>query len=465
MSIELESLQWIFLFYFIGLNTGYLTLDVIAVFLLPRYMQGREVGALAEVLSGYELPITMIVPAFNEEKNISHSLLSLLQLNYAQYEIVVVNDGSDDGTLEKLINEFAFAPFPEAYRMRLNSKPVHQVYQSTKYANLRLVDKENGGKADSLNAGINVSRYPLICSMDADSILQRDSLQRAVQPFLEDPKTVVSGGTVRIVNGCQIKDGFVEKAGLPENPLAMVQVLEYLRAFLFGRMGWLPMNALMIVPGAFGMFRKEVVIAVGGYRTDCVGEDMELVVRIHRKMRTERRPYRVAFVPDPICWTSAPEDFKTLRNQRIRWQQGLCESLSHNIGLLFHPRGGAVGWLAYPFMLIFELLGPIIEVTGYLFITIGYFFGVVDQGALLVFFFVAIVFGLLLSISALVLEELSFRIYPKPTHILKLMLMAVVENFGYRQLNSVWRLRGIVRWMLRRKGKWGVMRRTSMDSQ
>jgi len=451
--------EWLFLLYFIGMNTGYLMLNMLSLVSLSGLMRANSVAALPQAYSGFEPPISLLVPAYNEQATIAASLHSMLQLSYPQFEIIVINDGSKDQTLDVLRREFALVPFPEAYRARVATKPLRSLYRSTIYPQLRVIDKENGGKADSLNAGINASRYPLFCAVDADSILQRDSLQRVAQPFLEDARVIASGGTVRIVNGCTASGGFLEKVDLPRNPLALMQIVEYLRAFLFGRMGWSPINAMLIISGAFGLFKKEAVVEAGGYRSDTVGEDMELVVRLHRIYRLARKPYRIVFVPDPICWTEAPEDLRTLKNQRIRWQRGLAESLSMNFRLLFHPRSGAVGWLAFPFMMLFEWLGPLVEVTGYLFMLLIYLFGVISGQALWVFLFIAVGFGLLLSVSGLLLEEMTFHLYPRGRHLLMLIGAVVLENLGYRQLNSVWRLIGLFRWMFRSRAHWGEMKR------
>jgi cellulose synthase/poly-beta-1,6-N-acetylglucosamine synthase-like glycosyltransferase len=457
--------EWTYLFYFVVLNGGYLTLNVVALVALRRFMESRTAGDLPPIYSNFELPVTIIVPAYNEAVTIGDSLRALLQLEYPQYEIIVVNDGSSDSTLEVLQDEFGLKPFPEAYRVRVPVAPVRGIYRSTVYAKLRVIDKENGGKADALNAGLNAARYPIFCGVDADSILQRDALQRVIRPFLEDPTTVAAGGTVRIANGCTVSRGFVERIGLPHSALGLMQIIEYLRAFLFGRLGWAPLNALLIISGAFGLFRKEAVIEAGGYRTDTVGEDMELVVRLHRKLRIAKQPYRITFVPDPICWTEAPEDWRTLRSQRLRWQRGLAESLAANLKLCLHPRGGAVGWVAFPFMLVFELLGPLIEVTGFAFFVVAAISGWISYQTVAIFLAVAIGLGILLSVSALLLEELSFHVYPKLSHTLTLLGAAVLENLGYRQMLAVWRLTALVRWAFGVKGRWGTMQRTGAWSE
>lgn len=457
--------QWVFLGYFVLLNGAYLLLNFNALFALREYFLGRRADMLPRAYSDYEMPITIVVPACNEQATIVASVRALLQLRYPEYEIVVVNDGSRDGTLQALIDAFRLQPFPEAYRQRLPTAEVVRIYRSTTHEHVRVIDKANGGKADALNAGINASRYPLFCCVDADSILHPDSLYRVLQPFLDDARTVACGGTVRIVNGSTVRDGFVEHVRLPRSPLALLQIVEYLRAFLFGRLGWSPMNALLIISGAFGLFRKEVVVAAGGYRTDTVGEDMELVVRLHRLLRAAGKPYRITFVPDPICWTEAPEDLRTLGRQRIRWQRGLGESLAKNVGLMTQRRAGLVGRFAYPFNVLFELFGPLLEVSGYVFVIVAALNGWMSLEATLVFLLAAVGLGVVLSTSALLLEELSFHVYPGLRSTLVLFVVAILENFGYRQLNAVWRLIGLLRWLGGGRARWGEMRRGGKWSQ
>jgi cellulose synthase/poly-beta-1,6-N-acetylglucosamine synthase-like glycosyltransferase len=456
-----DGIQWAFLGYFVALNAGYLTLNILSFVSLWRCMQRRVLEDLPQVFSDLQTPISLVVPAFNEEATIVASVRSLLQLNYPEYEILVINNGSRDGTVDVLRREFSLVQVPDVFRVRVATKRVRAVYQSLAYPELRVIDKENGGKADALNAGINASRYPLYCGLDADSVLQRDSLHRVALAFLEDPRTVACGGIIRIANGCRVSGGFLTHAGLPRRPIALVQVVEYLRAFLFGRLGWSPLNAVLVISGAFGLFDKETVISVGGYRTGSLGEDMELIVRLHRVLSAQGRPYRIAFVPDPVCWTEAPESWRVLRDQRIRWQRGLAESLSLNRRLLFSRRGGAAGWVAFPFALLFECASPVMELVGYAFFAVGVAFGFVSLTFAAAFLVVAIGLGILLSVTALLLEEVSFHIYPRVTELVALLLVAVAENFGYRQITTYWRLLGIWRWVTGRQARWGTMTRTA----
>lgn len=442
MMSLLLAVQWFFLLYFLALNAVYVMLILRAIGGIARYMQSREVAGLPHLLGGFAPPVTLVIPAHNEEANILRTLRSLEQ-HYPEYEIVVVNDGSTDRTLEVLTAAYSLKPFPEAYRARLATRPVRAIYQSTVDPRLRVVDKEQGGRGDAVNAGVNIAHYPWVCRVDADSILQRDSLMLIVEPLLEDPTVVASGGTIRVANGCRSKDGLFVEADLPRKPLVLFQVIEYLRAFLYGRMGWSAMNAHLIISGAFGIYHKETFVAAGGYRSDTIGEDMELIVRLHRTLSAQRKRYRITFVPEPICWSTVPETIGQLRRQRVRWQVGLAESLAMNRGLMFHREGSFTGWFAFPFTVFFEWFGPVVETCGYIFVISGFALGLVSLSVFLTFLLLATGFGILLSTCALLLEEMSFRLYKKPRHILVLLAFAVLDNFGYRQLNTFWRMTAV----------------------
>lgn len=454
----MTALQWFFLFYFVLLNLGYLTLNVVAGF---NIMREHRAHYLPNALRAYQPPVSIILPAYNEEQSIVSSVRSVMAMDYPEFEIVVVNDGSTDNTLQAMILAFGMVHFPEAYRKRLPTEEIKAVYTSPSIPKLRLIDKVNGGKADALNAALNCTHYPLYCSIDADCVLESDSLSRVVRPFLEDPRTVASSGVVRVLNGCTVKNGLLDKVGLPKGFLPGFQLVEYLRAFQFGRMGWAPFNALLIISGAFGVFYKERVVAIGGYRRDTVGEDMDLVVRLHCQMREEGEPYRITFVPDSVCWTEVPTDLTSLKNQRIRWQRGLAESLWPNLNMMFNRRAGVLGWLSFPFMLLFELFGPLIELSGYIIMTVLWVLGLVSLKIFLIFLLAAVGISVLLSINALLLEELSYRLYPNTGQRIKLLIWAVLENFGYRQFLTLWRSVGLIHWIFkpRQHRRWGSIRR------
>jgi len=458
-----SAIEVAFLAYFLVLTSILLLLNLVAAWSIRHHMARHPAGepSVKGAFSGFYPPISIVVPAYNEESTIATTIHSMLQINYPSFEVIVVNDGSKDRTLDVAIREFALQPFAEVHRNRLPTKTVRGVYRSVQHPNLRFIDKENGGKADALNAGINASVTPLFCGIDADSVLQQDSLLKCVLPFLEDRRTICTGGTIRIANGCNVESGFMVKIGLPRDPLPLVQVVEYLRAFLFGRLGWSPMNALLIVSGAFGIFDREAVVKAGGYSTGTIGEDMELVVRLHRAMIDAKRPYRITYVPDPICWTEAPESLKVLGSQRVRWQRGLAESLMRHRSLLFKRGSGAVGWLSYPYLLVFELFEPLVEVGGLVFFAASAAMGRIDWGAACLFLGLVMLLGLLQTVNAILLEELSYRNFRTMRQILTLIGTAFLESFGYRQLNTWWRLEGLLQWMTKRRHVWGQMTRTA----
>ncbi|HST91896.1 MAG TPA: glycosyltransferase, partial [Brevundimonas sp.] len=375
-------------------------------------------------------PIALLAPAFNEAMTIAQSVRSLLSLQYPNFEVIVINDGSKDETLKVLIEAFDLRPIERHYDLGITHQPIRALYGAAHQPRLIVVDKENGGKADALNAGINVSRAPIFCSMDADSLLEPDALLRAVQPFVEDPeRTVAVGGTVRIANGCVIADGRVVEVRAPRNPLALLQTVEYLRAFLMARLAWSRINALTIISGAFGLFRRARVIEVGGYTHGTVGEDMELVVKLHRLMRDKGLPYRIAFVPEPVCWTEAPEDLRVLGRQRARWHRGALETFERHWTMMLNPRYGRVGVVGFGYILLVDVLGPIVELLGYVLIPAFWAMGLLSVEYLLAFLAVSFTFGVVISVGALALEESELRRFPRARDIVLLTLVAVLENF------------------------------------
>jgi cellulose synthase/poly-beta-1,6-N-acetylglucosamine synthase-like glycosyltransferase len=429
--------------YFFLINTQYLVLMVVGFLETRRAlheMQWRDVRRLMR--SPLTPPISVIAPAFDEEANIAVSVRSLLMLNYPEYEVIVVNDGSRDGTLRVLVEQFGLEPIPRSFEYAVPCRPVRAVYESPGHPNLVVVDKENGGKADALNAGLNLSLYPLFCAIDADSVLEDDALLRVVRPFVEDPGvTVATGGIIRIANGSRVRSGRLVDVRLPRRFLPLVQIVEYLRAFLFGRMGWSAINGLLIISGAFGLFDKRAAVLAGGYAHDTVGEDMELVVRMHRRLREQRIPYRVRFVPDPVCWTEAPESLRVLQRQRNRWHRGLIDTLWRHRPMLGRARYGAIGLVAMPAFVLFELVGPLIELSGYLIVPLCWLLGILDTRFMVLFLVLAILYSILLSIAAVLLEDLAFRRYPRARDLALLVLVGVLENLGYRQATAWWRVR------------------------
>lgn len=460
-----QGFDLVVLAYFLVLNTLYLGFSVVAFFRLMEHKRRWTPRELDTVLrSPATPPISVIVAAYNEEATISESLRGLLLLDYPQYEVVVVNDGSKDDTLPAAMSAFNLMRAPVAYQQPLETAPVRGLYRSLDHPNLVVIDKANGGKADAINAGLNAARHDLVCVIDADSLLEEHALARAVLPFLEDPTTVAMGGIVRIVNGCTVEAGRVTAVRLPRQWLARFQVVEYLRAFLGGRVAMSAANALLIVSGAFGVFRRGVVIEAGGFRTDTIGEDMEVVVRLHRLQRQRERPYRIVFQPDPVCWTEVPESVSILANQRNRWQRGTLQVLTAHAAMMGSPRHGVVGLFALPYFAIFEAAGPLVESLGYVVNGVAFAFGLVDVVFAQLFFLTAVAYGALISVMAVLLEEVSFRRYPRVRDLLMLAAFGVLENFGYRQLTTWWRLRGTIDFVRGRQG-WGHMARKGFTAQ
>ncbi|WP_292084064.1 MULTISPECIES: glycosyltransferase family 2 protein [unclassified Brevundimonas] len=418
-----------------------------------------ESGALWRRYAEASPPIALLAPAYDEALTIVQSVRSLLSLRYPSFEVIVINDGSRDATLQVLIDAYELRPAQRHYEQALDHQPIRGVYTAAHQPRLIVVDKENGGKADALNAGINISRAPIFCSMDADSLLEPDALLRAVQPFVEEPeRTVAVGGTVRIANGCLIRDGQVLEVRPPRNLLALLQTVEYLRAFLMARLAWSRINTLTIISGAFGLFRRARVIEAGGYTRGTVGEDMELVVKLHRLMRDQDRPYRIGFVPEPVCWTEAPEDIRVLGRQRARWHRGALETFERHWDVMFRPRYGRLGPVGFGYIFLVDILGPVVELLGYLLIPAFWALGLLSLDYLLAFLAITFTFGVVISVGALALEESELRRFPRARHLLLLTAAAVLENFGYRQLNNLWRLRGLWQY-LRRSQSWGAMTR------
>jgi len=449
------------LVYFLMLNTLYLGLFLLSLAEILRYLRRTFFSDDRQIMqSDMTWPISILVPAHDEEKTIAETVRSLLMVNYGEFEVIVINDGSKDATLARLVDAFELRRSDRPYKRSLLTGEVRGVYGSLLHANLRVIDKVKGGKSDALNAGINLSRYPLFCSIDADSIIEENALLRVVKPFMERPQeTVAVGGIVRIANGCEVREGRVVRVELPDRPLAIFQVIEYLRAFLTGRVGWSVLRSLLIISGAFGVYRKQDVIDVGGYSLSTDTEDLELVVRLHEHMRRHRRRYRVVFVPDPVCWTEIPNSLRVLARQRNRWHRGLVQTLWAHRRMMLNPRFGGIGLFAFPYFAVFEMLGPFVETLGYVVVLLSFFLGVLDLQFLLLFVAAAGLYGVFLSVSAVLLEEMSFRRYPGWVDLTKLLVFAVLENLGYRQMLALFKVRAF--WdVVRRRRTWGRMDRS-----
>lgn len=453
------------LYYFIILNSVYTVLLLISLVGVIYYLRRLRLVNFKDYFK-YRIipPISVIAPAYDEELTVVESVKSLLMLQYPEYELIIVNDGSKDKTLEVLIENYDLYISHKAVKLELHHQPIKNIYRSKIYSNLLIIDKENGRKADALNAGINCAKYNHFCSIDADSILEKDSLLRSMRPFIENSEKMMAvGGIVRIANGCEIKSGEVTKIRLPETALPMFQIIEYFRAFLAGRVAFDVLNSLLIISGAFGMFRKDIVLKCGGYAHNTVGEDMELVVKIHKYCLENKIPYKIAFTPDPVCWTEAPESTTILARQRSRWQRGTMETIIKYKKMLFNPKYKVVGLFGFPFFLIFEMLAPVIELVGYIYFVVGLITGHISVHFALLIFGVAYCWGVILSLLSIFIEELSFKKYPNVTDVLKIVYFSFLENLGYRQLTLIWRLQGIIDYFGNVQ-TWGEMTRSGFKN-
>lgn len=460
LHLLLVRLNWAILFYFLAVNTFYAILLASATLEARRHRLRTWNQTNTRLLSSNVAPrLSVIAPAHNEGATLAASVRALLTLSYTNLEVVVVNDGSDDETLDVLKATFDLTPIHTIYRREIETQVVRGLYRSKIHAELIVVDKENGGKADALNAGLNVCTGELICAIDADTLIEPDALLRMVGPFLRAADDVVAvGGTIRVANDSVVRAGRVEQARAPRRFLSGVQAIEYLRAFLVGRLGWNRLGGNLIVSGAFGLFDRNAMIDAGGYLYETVGEDMELVVNLRRRGIRNGTPSRVEFVPDPVAWTEVPSSPRVLGRQRDRWHRGLSDVVWRYRGLLFNPKYRALGLIVYPYFLFVELLAPAVEALGIVGVILGLWFDAVNLSFAMLFFLVAYGYGAALSILTLTLDEFTFAAYRKLGDRMQLLLWAILENLGYRQLTVVWRLRGIARY-LRRKREWGVMTR------
>ncbi len=464
MSQFFGTSDLVILIYFLILNSFYALLLVLSVPEIWEQTRLAEDDDFQRLMQSDALPpITLLVPAYNESATIEASVTAMLTLEYRNFEVIVVNDGSKDETMRRLRQAFELYEVPRTYPETIPTRLLRGAYRSRTRTRLLVLDKENGGKADSLNAAINASRFPLVIAVDADTLIEPDAMLRLTRPFLMGRRIAAVGGTIRVANGCVVEHGRVTDARVPRRFLPGVQVAEYLRAFLFGRLGWNRLGGNLIISGAFGLFRKEYLLAIGGYRTTSIVEDLDLVIRLHRYLRRQKIPYEMPFIPDPVGWTEVPGTSAVLARQRERWHRGLIAAMWQYKGMLFNPRYGRVGLIGVPFFTLGEMLAPVVEALGYVITAAGLFLGLIDPSFALLFVLVAWGYGMLLSLWAVVLEEVSFRRYRRLGDVLRLLLYATLENFGYRQRTVWWRLRAFFS-VRKRRQVWGEMTRKGFET-
>lgn len=457
-------------FYSIAINLVYLGLLAFSYKNVKKQARLWNVKNISMMFRKKMVPsISIVAPAFNEEKTIIASAQSLLNLNYPDYELIIVNDGSKDQTLNKLIEAFSLVRVDYQYTPSLDTAPIRGIYRNPSLPRMIVVDKSNGGKADSLNAGINVANKTYFCGIDADSLLEPDALLKLASLTLDESlETPALGGNIFPINGCRVDQGLITKIQLPKTHLAKFQTIEYMRAFMAGRLGWQQLNSLLIISGAFGLFRKDRIIGIGGYLTkkgqykkDTVGEDMELVVRISRMLHEAKRPFKVLYAFNANCWTEVPEDFKSLRTQRFRWHRGLIDILYFHKKMLFNKKYAMTGLVAMPYFFIFEAIGPMIEMQGYLMVVLAAVLGILNKNIALLLFISTVFMGVIVSLSSLLIAERESH-YFRLRDLLLLVGYAVIENFGPRQLFSFWRVLGQFS-IVFGKGGWGQIKRKGVS--
>lgn len=432
--------------YFFTVQLSYLILLILSIPVVYRRIREVKVENFERFLHSDSAPaISLVVPAHNEESCIIFTINNLLHLSYRYKEIVIVNDGSTDKTLEVLKKNFKLIPVAPSVPPVLQTQKIKQFYRSRDYPNLLVVDKENGGKVDANNAGINAASSDYFITLDADTIITDQALEKLIRPFMMTLHAVACGGTIGVANDCDLEGNRIKKINFPKQLLPGIQVVEYLRAFLFGRLGWEHLGGCLIISGAFGLFDKKVIIENGGYQLE-IGDDVDLVVRLHRKMLEEKKPYVVKFIPDLVAMTEVPTDLGTLFTQRERWQRGLIDVMWRNIRMLFNPRYGKIGMIAFPYFVFIESLSPVVEALGYVVVAISWYLGIINWYFALWYFLLAFCFPIVLTGICILMEFVSFAWYASLRNFFKMLFCAVLEQLGYRQILVFCRLKSFYHW-------------------
>ena len=465
----LAAVQWPVLVYFVLINTSYLVFIGLAAWDFVHHLRRVEqTGRQERVASEFVPPVTLVVPMYNEAAGIVQSIQSLLSLRYPHHDVVGVDDGSSDDTFAVLKEAFDLV---EVDREIPGDLPVKAEVLSVHVPRngrtpLTIIRKTNSGRSDAVNLGINAASGELLVFVDADSILDPDALMTVTVPFADDPtRMVATGGVIRAANGSRVVAGRLVEPRMPRQLLPRIQVVEYLRAFLIGRAGWSRLGALVLISGAFGVFRRDILVEVGGLDTDSIGEDFEVLMRVHQHLKREGRDYRVQFVGEPVCWTEVPSTAKVLQKQRARWHRGLWETLWKYKHMMFNPRYGKVGMLAVPYYWFFELIAPLLEFVGLLLVILGLVLDVINVPFAILFMLVAYGYAMLVTLAAMTLEEMTFRKYARWRDLGTMLMAAIAENIGYRQLTAWWRLQGWWASLRGQKQVWGTMTRVGLGGE
>ena len=468
MGVLNTIIQSFFLIYAICIISFYLWLAAVSARELIKNVREAKTANFDALLNSPFAPmISLLAPAYNESLTIVDNIKALLGLYYQNFEIIVINDGSKDDSLEKTIAAFDLEKVPYAIDYKIPCQEIRGIYKSSKkaYSNLTVVDKQNGGKADALNAGINIAKGDYFISIDVDSIIDPHALKKLIKPFLEasDEKVIAAGGVIQIANSCVIENGQLVEVNVPQNIIPRFQVIEYSRSFLMGRLAWSRLDGLLLISGALGLFDKEVVINCGGYYTKTVGEDMELVVRMRRYMADRGEKYKVVYISDPLCWTEAPSTLKVLGTQRNRWTRGTIDTIMLHRKIFLNPKYGFMGMVSHPYWVLFEWLAPIIEFLGIIYFIVIALLGNANWPFFYVMFGFVYFFAIMISTYAILFDHLSYNRYKKKRMIIKLLMTTWLEPFIYHPLVVYWGLRGNYDYFVKKKKSWGKMTRAGFD--
>lgn len=463
-NVILEYINIVFMMFTITLFVIFSTMGYLSTRNSIHYKKKNSFGDLSKIMASPLAPsITIIAPAYNEGLTIVENIRSLLSLQYVNYEVMVINDGSKDDTMEKMISAYDLVKIDRNTDPELKSKPIRAIYKSSQrsFSKLTVVDKDNGGKSDALNTGIQLSESKYVGCIDVDCLLMPDSLLHVVKSFFQRSKkrVIAVGGVVRVANSCKIDGGALEEIRMPKSWLAKFQLLEYTRSFLLGRMAWGRLDSLLIISGAFGFFDREIALAIGGYDTKTVGEDMEIIFRMRKYMHERREPYTIEYIPDPLCWTEVPEDLKIFIGQRDRWSRGNLETLFKHKEMFFNSKFGRLGLLSYPYWFFYEWLAPILEVTGLISIVLFYYLGILNIDFFIAITVMVYAFAIMFSFYAILWEVYTYNQYNKTRDILTLMLFALIEPFIYHPIVTFSAIKGNYKKLFNVRSGWGNITR------
>lgn len=460
----IQILNYLFMFYSISIISIYFSMCIVSLFVIKKYKKTNDSININTILASgdAEPSVTIIASSFNESPTIIPCVISLLNLEYNNYEVIVVNDGSTDDSLEKVITEFNLEKIDYIVNYKIETKKIRGIYKSKDsiYRNLIIIDKENGGKADAMNAGINISSKFYIVCVDVDSILRKDGLLKLIKSIISNKDSYITavGATVCAINACKVENGVITEENVPNKFIPAIQIIEYLRAFLMGRIALGKIKSLILVSGAIGMFKKDNVLSIGGYDEKSIGEDMELIVRIRKYLYENETSHNVDYIPDPLLWTEVPSTYKILGRQRTRWARGLVDTLRLHKYMLFNKKYKTVGFISFPYFVFFEWLTAFIEMTGLIYMIILFAFQMASLKSFFVVFFALYLFNIALSYTAILLNEVSYHSYGKSKNMIKLMFFTLFEAIIFHPITVYWTLKGNYMY-LRGVKEWGVMTR------